>query len=123
MEAEAVEVCWDQRDETAFRRLRTKVPDANDAIMDLDEFLVPISGPSVPGILEKLQGLTGITLNWVVYGTNGQLRKESGPVIERFRYHTVWNHEENRLAKVIADPRQLVSCMIHDHDFGHGLSS
>jgi hypothetical protein len=89
------------------------------AIIDLDEFLVPIAGRSVPDILAKLQGLPGIALNEVVHGANGQLRKRPGLVIERFKNHTVWDHQENHLTKVIADPRQLLKCEIHDHSYAN----
>jgi hypothetical protein len=85
------------------------------AVIDIDEFLVPLVSRSVPAILRELECFPGIAVNWVVYGTNGKLVKEPGLVIERFRNHTSWDHHANLHTKAIANPRRTKGLWIHDH--------
>jgi hypothetical protein len=93
------------------------------AIIDVDEFLVPVSGRSVPNILQALEAFPGITINWVVYGTNGKLHREPGLVMERFRNHAVWNHPATYFSKVIVNPRHVTRCDVHDHYYVGGAPS
>jgi hypothetical protein len=85
------------------------------ALIDVDEFLVPVDVRSVPAVLRRLENFVAITVNWLVYGTNGQLTKKPGLVMERFRNHTDWNLGHNRFTKMIANPRQILEFRIHEH--------
>jgi hypothetical protein len=60
------------------------------AVIDVDEFMVPLEGRSVPDILRSLQGAVGVTVNWVTDGGNGIDKHEPGLVIERFHSHFDW---------------------------------
>jgi hypothetical protein len=93
------------------------------AVIDLDEYMVPVATRSIPEILSKLEGYPGITMNWVYYGSNGQQKKEKGLVIERFRNHTDWDYSMNRHTKTIVNPRMVSSFVIHDHNYFHGQRS
>jgi hypothetical protein len=84
-------------------------------VIDIDEFLLPIEGHSVPSILRDRECFPALALNWVVYGSNGHLSKQDGLVIERFKNHTSWNHSQNWHTKVIVNPRMVRRYMVHDH--------
>jgi hypothetical protein len=93
------------------------------AVIDVDEYLVPLASRSVAEILRGFEAFVGIMINWVVYGWNGILRKEPGLVIERFKRHTNWNHPQNRYTKSISNPRRTWSLGIHDALYmGNNLS-
>jgi hypothetical protein len=85
------------------------------AIIDADEFLVPLETHSVPEILHRFENVPGGKVNWVVFGTNGRDKKSPGLVLERFRNPTFLNHSQNRHTKTIVNPRLIARCVIHEH--------
>jgi hypothetical protein len=93
------------------------------AIIDLDEFLVPIGTHSVSVVLRAFEGSPGVTANWVMYGSNGKEKKEDGLVIERFQYHSNWGICENKHTKAIVNPRMVRKMGLHEHDYLYGLLS
>jgi hypothetical protein len=92
-------------------------------VIDVDEFLVPVEGHSVPEILKKMEGFAGVSMSWVVYGWNGLEKREDGLVIERFRNHSDWNVQQNRTPKLIVNPRKVVKMDIHTADYILGESA
>jgi hypothetical protein len=90
------------------------------AVIDLDEYLVPVEGRSSADILRRFEGSGCVAVNWLVYGTNGQLNKTAGLVIERFRNHSEMDHPVNRHIKQIVNPRWTKKFEIHDHIFWRG---
>jgi hypothetical protein len=94
------------------------------ATIDADEFLVPREGRSVPEILRRFEGKPGVEINWVMFGTNGKMRRENGLVMERFPIHTAWDLPENRHVKTIVNPRMVERCETHRHFYmnrGHAV--
>jgi hypothetical protein len=87
------------------------------ALIDADEFLVPLETHSVPEILRRFHNVPGVTVNWVIFGTNGQQKRVPGLVLERFRNHTLLNFTRNRLTKTIVNPRLIAFCAIHEHAY------
>jgi hypothetical protein len=87
------------------------------ALIDLDEFRVPVDGRSVAYILQRFEGSACVTLNWVTYGANGQLNKTAGLVIERFPNHTERRTWRNKHVKQIVNSRCVKRLFIHEHDF------
>jgi hypothetical protein len=87
------------------------------AIIDVDEFLVPLQGHSVPVIVRRFESFPGVVVNWVTFGTNGKLKMESGLVMERFRNHTDFNVAWNWITKTIVNPRMTVKCTCHEHEY------
>jgi hypothetical protein len=85
------------------------------AIIDADEFLVPVETHSVPEILRRYESFPGVAIHWVIFGTNGKKKRESGLVIERFAVHTEWSLRRNCHTKTIVNPRMVRKCMIHSH--------
>ncbi len=85
------------------------------AIVDLDEFIVPLKDKNIPDYLKKLEDFSVVEINWLCYGSGGAKKKEPGGVMERFKRHSVSNHKLNRYIKSIVDPRRVYS-MIGAHE-------
>lgn len=79
------------------------------AIIDLDEFIVPLKDPTIPAFLHRFEKFPVVEVNWLVYGSGGASKKEEGSVMERFRCHSRPEHILNRHVKSIVDPRRVFS--------------
>jgi hypothetical protein len=90
------------------------------AIIDVDEFIVPLEGHCIPHILHSLEREVGISVHWVVYGSNGKEKKEEGLVIERFRFHAIWNHPRHEFVKSITKPREVTQVHVHNSRYRSG---
>lgn len=55
------------------------------AFYDCDEFLEIGVYPDIKSYLEQYEGCDVVMLNWLVFGPNGQLKKEEGRVQDRFK--------------------------------------
>ena len=77
------------------------------AVIDLDEFIVPIKDRSIPDFLHRMERFSSVEINWLVYGSGGAKTREPGGVMERFRRHSVPEHRLNTHVKSIADPRRV----------------
>lgn len=85
------------------------------AVIDLDEFIVPIQDSSIPVFLQRFEDYAVVEINWLVYGSSGARTKTEGNLMERFRKHSLPNHRLNRHVKSIADPRRVCT-MIGCHE-------
>lgn len=79
------------------------------AVIDLDEFIVPIKDQSIPEYLHSMEDFSVVEINWLVYGSGGARTKEPGGVMERFRKHSLPEHRLNTHVKSIVDPRRVCS--------------
>lgn len=77
------------------------------AVIDLDEFIVPIKDQSIPAFLHRMEDFSVVEINWLVYGSGGARTKEPGSVMERFRKHSHPEHRLNTHVKSIVDPRRV----------------
>ncbi len=77
------------------------------AIIDLDEFIVPIKDKTIPEFLKRFENFSSVEINWLIYGSGGAQKKEEGKVMDRFRQHSVPNHPLNRHVKSIVNPRRV----------------
>lgn len=85
------------------------------AIIDLDEFVVPLQDTSIPDFLNRFDDFAAVEINWLVYGSGGQKSKSPAPVMERFRFHSTSDHPLNRFVKSIINPRKVYN-MIGCHE-------
>lgn len=85
------------------------------AIIDIDEFIVPITENNIPAYLNRMEEYSAIEINWLVYGSSGARTKEPGNVMDRFKKHSLPNHELNTHVKSIVNPR-CVCTMIGCHE-------
>ncbi|WP_289074346.1 glycosyltransferase family 92 protein [uncultured Bacteroides sp.] len=77
------------------------------AIIDLDEFIVPIKDKTIPEFLHRMEKFSSVEINWLVYGSGGAKEKEQGNVMERFKKHSFLEHRLNTHVKSIVDPRRV----------------
>jgi len=79
------------------------------AVIDLDEYIIPIKDKTIPEFLKRFENFSAVEINWLIYGSGGAKKKETGGVMERFKFHSVPNHILNRHVKTIVDPRRVFS--------------
>lgn len=77
------------------------------ALIDLDEFIVPIKDKSIPEFLHRFEDFPVVEINWLVYGSSGAKKKMPGTMMERFKRHSQFNHILNRHVKSIVNPRRV----------------
>lgn len=85
------------------------------AFIDIDEFIVPLRHNSIPEFLKPLEGAPAVEINWLVFGSNGEIKKTDLPVMERFTRHSLGEHPLNHHVKSIVDPRKIYN-MIGCHE-------
>jgi hypothetical protein len=77
------------------------------AFIDIDEFLVPVEDETIPDFLRDFEGIPGIEINQVLYGSSGHQKKTAGLVMERFKDHSPLDMVINRGVKSIVNPRYV----------------
>ena len=77
------------------------------AVIDLDEFIVPMQDASIPEFLRRMEPFSSVEINWLIYGSGGAQTRAGGGVMERFRRHSLPEHLLNRHVKSIVDPRRV----------------
>lgn len=83
------------------------------AIIDLDEFIVPIKFDSITEILKNIPAeYTQIQIDWQIFGSNGHIEKPDGLVIENYTKRA----SQGWLYKSIINPRMCISADVHTHD-------
>lgn len=96
------------------------------AVIDLDEFIVPIKDRNIPAFLHRMEKYPVVEINWLVYGSGGAKNHEPGGVMERFRCHSLPEDHLNTHVKSIVDPRRVCT-MIGCHEAarisGHAVDS
>lgn len=85
------------------------------AVIDLDEFIVPIKDKTIPEFLHRMEKFSSVEINWLVYGSGGAKKRERGGVMERFRKHSLPEHKLNTHVKSIVDPRRVCT-MVGCHE-------
>lgn len=85
------------------------------AIIDLDEFIVPMQGQTILEYLKPLETYSAVEINWLIYGSSGLKAKEPGTVMQRFKRHSQLDCIHNRTVKSIVNPRK-VFCVIGCHE-------
>jgi hypothetical protein len=54
------------------------------AFIDGDEFIVTKDSCSIPSILKRYERYGGLTMNWMVFGSSGHIKKPKGGVIKNY---------------------------------------
>jgi len=74
------------------------------AIIDADEFIVPLQDKSIPDILRAMpRGARQLLIKWNTYGSSGHIKRPEGLVIENYKYRRADN--DNQHLKPILSPR------------------
>lgn len=72
------------------------------AIIDLDEFLVPVNHKTVPEFLKTLpKNFAELVIGWVQYGSSGHIHKPDGLLMENYKRHA----DKSWGVKSIVNPR------------------
>ena len=78
------------------------------AIIDTDEFIVPIEKNSIPEFLQDYQEYPGVGINWVMFDSNGHKKKPRGGVLENYtRAHYDERIVPIHLIKSIVQPTRV----------------
>ena len=85
------------------------------AVLDLDEFIVPIEDKTIPDFLRRMEKFSVVEINWLVYGSGGAKKHKPGDVMERFKKHSLPEHKLNTHVKSIVDPRRVCT-MVGCHE-------
>lgn len=84
------------------------------AIIDADEFILPIKKSNIPEFLGDYRDYPGVVLYWMTYDSNGHIEKPVGGVMENYTriYYNHNNHADTR-TKMIVKPTQILRAGIH----------
>lgn len=101
------------------------------AFIDVDEFLLPISGENIFDIVDNIIGenhhIGGLAVQWCVYGSSGHKTKPEGLVIENYLFHAgkeaLKKNKINSQVKTIANPRLINKADCHKPLFWQGYYS
>ncbi|MBQ0013521.1 MAG: glycosyltransferase family 92 protein [Proteobacteria bacterium] len=75
------------------------------ALIDLDEFIVPVQHKTIPEFLYTLPlNFAQLVIAWIIYGSSGHKTKPDGLVIENFKYHA----KKSWGIKSIINPRLVI---------------
>ncbi|GHT46929.1 hypothetical protein AGMMS49965_24750 [Bacteroidia bacterium] len=85
------------------------------AVIDLDEFIVPVSASNVSTWLHDFEGVAGVEIDWLIYGSGGHQKKEPGLVMERFKAHSKFDFDDNKCFKTIINPRSVFHYVTPHH--------
>ncbi len=78
------------------------------AIIDTDEFIVPVENEDIPSFLKDYEEFGGIGINWQLYGTSNIYRIPSNqPLIETLTYKAPEKHPLNCFVKTIFQPKKI----------------
>jgi len=77
------------------------------ALLDVDEFLLPVTQAGVPEVLSSYESHPALAVNWACFGSSGL---EDPPELQTaaFRRRLPDDDDENRIFKSIVDPARVV---------------
>lgn len=85
------------------------------ALMDIDEFLLPVAGDDLRPILEReFDSYSAVGVNWVIFGSNGFRERPSGLVSANYTRCSRLQFAPNEHVKSIVDPK-AVAATAHPH--------
>lgn len=82
------------------------------AIIDCDEFIVPLSPVKISDWLKSFSSYSQVLIYWCLYGSSGHKKKVPGLVIERFTQH---QKDISSTPKAIVNPRAVIYAGVHEH--------
>ena len=75
------------------------------AIIDLDEYLVPLKEKTIAKFLEEFEDVSEVSLHWMLYGDNGAISRDDGLITEFFTSHPI---NLNHTVKSIVRPEKVI---------------
>jgi hypothetical protein len=80
------------------------------AVIDVDEFIVPVATSTVPEFLREFESANGLGVNEFVYGSSGHRQKPLGLQTANFLRRLEKDHIANLHIKSIVNPRKVTEC-------------
>ncbi|MES2200318.1 MAG: glycosyltransferase family 92 protein [Chlamydiota bacterium] len=89
------------------------------ALIDIDEFLVPMQGRSIPRCLNKyFSNASAIYVNWRNFGTGGVYIPQGEPILFRLTASSLSTHSDNAIGKSIVRPEAVdLASVWYPHHF------
>ncbi len=88
------------------------------AFIDLDEFILPVKGSSLPECLDKyFQNAQAVYINWRCFGTGGVSLPKGHPILFQLTASSLQNHPRNCVGKTIVRPEAALSEMLWSPHF------
>jgi hypothetical protein len=89
------------------------------AFIDIDEFIMPVSGGSIRGPLlhSEYERYGAIVLNWQIFGPSGHAARPEGLVTENFTWRFPKDAEANRHVKSLVRTQDLLGVGTTPHIF------
>lgn len=84
------------------------------AIIDIDEYILPIQKPTVAEVLRDYEKYPALAVNWVMYDSNGHLEKPKGLTIENYTRVRKTPNNLDCHVKSIVNPRKVLE-IINPH--------
>ena len=85
------------------------------AVIDADEFIVPVKTKMIQEVLQDYKEYPGLGVNWVLYDSNGHIKKPKGGVLENYtRCHRNFRKEKRSHIKSIVQPTSVIK-FTHPH--------
>jgi hypothetical protein len=78
------------------------------AFIDVDEFIVAkTTGGNLVAFLKDYEKYGGLAINWLVFGSNGHIKRTGRPQLESFKLRANEDHKVNTHIKSIVQPRYV----------------
>jgi hypothetical protein len=87
------------------------------AFIDTDEFLIPLKGETLPAILADFAVKHVLAVPWMVFGSNGHVRRPEALVLENYTRRAPDNFSANRHTKCIMRPDRIAYVTTSPHMF------
>ncbi len=97
------------------------------AVIDVDEFIVPMKHPDLLAYLstfDRQEEIGGIRINWQIYGTSKLPNIPEGQLlIESLLWKAKPDYFKNQMVKLIVRPKAIRKMMVHYAEYKEGYSS
>lgn len=82
------------------------------ALIDIDEFIVPVMYETIIDLLEtEFPSVSGLCVNWQCYGTSYISHIPDGQLLNNLVWKMRWNHDWNKHSKSIVQPTHVTNCV------------
>jgi len=76
--------------------------------IDTDEFIVPSATSDLRDFLQDYENFGGLAVHWVMFGSNGHMKKPNGGMLANYTRRTIHTFPENRRIKSIIQPDKVL---------------
>lgn len=85
------------------------------AIIDLDEFIVPVQSYDIITFLKDYEQYPAVAVNWIQFDGNDHIKKPDGLVIENYKRAFLPEHPLNQITKSIVQPKYVYEYLTAHH--------